>query len=91
VRELRAKWLCAVHSKPGTSTYCWIEPARGCEKGGHREISHDQMTLWGKLIVSTEKISAMNEKLTQCSGAGQGDLIFAPECQKTGLSADQKA
>jgi hypothetical protein len=52
MHELQAKWLCAVHSKPGMTTYCWIELAGGSEKGGHREISNDQMTLWAKLIVS---------------------------------------
>jgi hypothetical protein len=32
--------------------YCWIEPADGNRKGGHRKIPHKEMTLWAKYIVS---------------------------------------
>jgi hypothetical protein len=52
LHELQRHWYCMAHSKPGIMTYCWIEPADGNTKGGHREIPHKEMTLWAKYIVS---------------------------------------
>ena len=52
LEELLERWLCVAHSKPGMPTYCWIEPAAGSDKGGHRELTYTDMTLWAKYIVS---------------------------------------
>ncbi|KAF8259461.1 hypothetical protein EI94DRAFT_1707096 [Lactarius quietus] len=38
------------HSKLGMIVHCWVEPGKYGEKGGHREISHDFLTLWAKYI-----------------------------------------
>ncbi|KAI9466354.1 hypothetical protein BJY52DRAFT_1183211 [Lactarius psammicola] len=50
LRKLQKKWLCQSHSGPGLRTYCWVEPATQGSRGGHREINHDEMTLWAKHI-----------------------------------------
>lgn len=52
LRDLQDRMLCAQHSMPGMRTYCWIEVAENGVKGGHREFSHSEMTLWAKYIVS---------------------------------------
>jgi hypothetical protein len=49
---LQQQWYCMAHSTLGVMTYCWIEPAEGSSKGGHREIPHSEMTLWAKYMVS---------------------------------------
>lgn len=51
LRDLQERLLCAKHSKPGMRTYCWIEVAENGVKGGHREFSHSELTLWAKYIV----------------------------------------
>jgi hypothetical protein len=52
LRELQDHLLCAAHSRPGMKTYCWIELAEEGIKGGHREFSYNELTLWAKYIVS---------------------------------------
>ena len=52
LRELQDRYHCEIHSKYGIRTYCWIEVAEGGVKGGHREMSHREMTLWAQYIVS---------------------------------------
>jgi hypothetical protein len=47
LRALQNHLRCAAHSKPGMVVYCWIGPA-----GGHREMSHEELTLWAQYIVS---------------------------------------
>ena len=52
---LRSELFCNAHSADGRQTYCWIEKAGEAQDGGpggHREINHEQMTLWAKHIVS---------------------------------------
>ena len=53
LRVLQDRLLCAKHSKPGMRVYCWIELAEQGVKGGHREFSHSELTLWAKYIVSS--------------------------------------
>ncbi|KAF8273751.1 hypothetical protein EI94DRAFT_1696663 [Lactarius quietus] len=48
--ELRHHLLCARHSRPGCQTYCWPKPATQGKMGGHRELSHEEMSLWAKHI-----------------------------------------
>src|SRR6266702_3146513 len=55
VCELQKRLLCDEHSAPGLRTFCWVEPATVDSKGGHREILHDELTLWAKHIVSKKK------------------------------------
>ena len=52
LRELQECYQCAAHSKPGMKTFCWIEMAGDGVKGGHRELTHREMTLWAQYIVS---------------------------------------
>ena len=52
LRDLQAHMLCASHSRPGMNTYCYIEQAEVGIKGGHREFSHHELTLWAQYIVS---------------------------------------
>ena len=52
LRDLQDYLLCATHSKPGTKTYCWVEVVQDGIKGGHRELSHSELTLWDKYIMS---------------------------------------
>lgn len=54
--ELQAHLLCHAHTKPGTRTYCWAEPGGDKSGGGHRELSHEEMTRWAKHMVS-ERLS----------------------------------
>jgi hypothetical protein len=49
---LRHELFCNAHSADGRQTFCWIEKAGEEGVGGHREINHEQMTLWAKHIVS---------------------------------------
>jgi hypothetical protein len=65
LHDLQDRLLCATHSKPGMKTFCWIELAGDGVKGGHREFSHSELTLWAKYIVSHGKrIECDEQKLT---------------------------
>ena len=50
--ELQNKLFCHVHSRPGMAVYCRILKASKSSEGGHQEVSHTQMTLWAKHMVS---------------------------------------
>jgi hypothetical protein len=51
--ELQRHLLCQEHSKlERTPTYCWVESATATSIGGHRQVTHSEMTLWAKNIVS---------------------------------------
>ena len=50
--DLRRHLRCSGHSTPGRPVYCWPEPAGKESEGGHRELTHEEMTLWAKQIVS---------------------------------------
>jgi hypothetical protein len=50
--KLQQKLRCTAHSTEGKTTYCLIVPGGEGVEGGHREMSHENMTLWAKLIVS---------------------------------------
>lgn len=55
LRDLQNHLACATHSKPGLKRYCWVEVAAEGVRGGHRELSHGELTLWAKYIVSETK------------------------------------
>src|ERR1700735_469002 len=50
--DLRQHLRCGGHSLPGRPAYCWVEPGGQGLPGGHRELTHEEMTLWAKYIVS---------------------------------------
>ncbi len=55
---------CQEHSKPGMPVYCLIEPSGERTKGGHHELTHEEMSLWAKHMVSTAKLCRDDEVLT---------------------------
>jgi hypothetical protein len=55
---------CNAHSRPGMTVYCRVELGQNGVKGGHREMSHEELTLWAQYIVSTN-LRAMNENLPE--------------------------
>ena len=50
--QLKRRWYCTAHSKPGIKTYCWIAPTQANGKGGHRQMEYKDLCLWAKYIVS---------------------------------------
>ncbi|KAF8266669.1 hypothetical protein EI94DRAFT_1701581 [Lactarius quietus] len=50
VDELQDHLFGTTHSRPGMRVFCWVEPAEEGIKGGHREMSHPEITLWAKYI-----------------------------------------
>ncbi|KAN0138373.1 hypothetical protein V8E53_003836 [Lactarius tabidus] len=50
LQELKEHLHCASHSKPGMEAYCWIELASDGIAGGHREFSHQELTLWARYM-----------------------------------------
>ena len=50
--DLRQHLRCSRHSMPGRPVYCWPEPGGKELPGGHREVTHEEITLWAKHIVS---------------------------------------
>ena len=59
--ELQQYLLCQAHSMKGMSTYCWVEPATDRTRGGHRKMTHEEMTLWAKHMVSKMRSGAMSK------------------------------
>ena len=59
--ELQQYLLCQVHSMKGMSTYCWVELVTDRMRGGHHEMTHKEMTLWSKHMVSKMKSGAMSK------------------------------
>ncbi|KAH9060642.1 hypothetical protein EDB87DRAFT_1576783 [Lactarius vividus] len=66
ILELRQHLLCQVHSKPGNKVYCTIEQSGEDGKGGHRQLTSGQISLWAKLIFKslrkTNKFTRPNVK-----------------------------
>jgi hypothetical protein len=60
--ELQKHLECTEHSKPGAKTYCLIERSNVAERGGHREMNHQEMTLWAKQMVSRVKWNMYDKK-----------------------------
>ena len=54
VCEIQTRIQCAEHSKPGKKVYCHIQLAKEGVEGGHLEMTHAEITLWAKHIVSTK-------------------------------------
>ncbi|KAF8272588.1 hypothetical protein EI94DRAFT_1697289 [Lactarius quietus] len=55
LRQLEAHLYCATHSYPGKKVFCFIEQGNDSIKGGHQELSNQEMTLWAKYIASQTK------------------------------------
>ncbi|KAH9066338.1 hypothetical protein EDB87DRAFT_1679081 [Lactarius vividus] len=64
ILELRQHLLCQAHSKPGNKVYCTIEQSGEDGKGGHRQLTSGQISLWAKLISlrKTNKFTRPNVK-----------------------------
>ena len=80
LRELQDYLLCATHSRPGMRMYCHIERAGDGVKGGHREISHQEITLWAQYIVS-QRTESNGQKLTMGSETQTRDEDLPAEHQ----------
>ena len=80
LRELQDYLLCATHSRPGMRTYCHIERAGDGVKGGHCEISHQEITLWAQYIVS-QRTKSNGQKLTMGSETQTRDEDLPAEHQ----------
>ncbi|KAI9429411.1 hypothetical protein H4582DRAFT_2089266 [Lactarius indigo] len=48
--ELRQHLLCEAHSKPGKKAYCVVEQSGENERGGHKELTPAEISLWAKHI-----------------------------------------
>ncbi|KAI9432510.1 hypothetical protein H4582DRAFT_2061704 [Lactarius indigo] len=55
ILELRQHLLCAAHSKPGKKAYCVIEQSGENRKGGHKELTDKEISLWAKYIFQSLK------------------------------------
>ena len=89
LRALQDHLTCAFHSKPGMKAYCWVEVAEEGIQGGHREISHSEMTLWAKYIV--RQINECNgPKLTTSADTWPGDKGLPTQHKTTRLSTSEK-
>ena len=53
--ELKLHVQCDLHSIPGMLGYCWIKQS-GDDKGGHDPLSHKDLTIWAKHMVSTKML-----------------------------------
>jgi len=65
--KLKEHLTCNKHSGLGKRMFCLIRRSGENMSGGHEEMSHEDMTLWAKHIVSGVKSSESNEKLTYFS------------------------
>jgi hypothetical protein len=89
LRDLQDHLACATHSKPGIRRYCWVEVAGEGVQGGHREISHGELTLWAKYIVSKTK-KRDRQKLTKRSDAWPSDQGVPAEHKAARLPTDEE-
>jgi hypothetical protein len=82
--ELQRHLACEGCSRGGSRTYCWIEPAnQGSSSGGHREMSHQEMTIWAKHIVSKTNLWRMKrEGLTHVQAEGTTTKYLLPKLTK---------
>jgi hypothetical protein len=55
LRDLQNHLHCAAHLKPGMIMYCWVGLGQPGTKGGHCEMSHEELMLWAQYIVSDSK------------------------------------
>jgi hypothetical protein len=49
--ELKKHLFCQVHSDGDIKKYCWVKEGSQTSEGGHRALTHPQMSLWAKHIV----------------------------------------
>ena len=90
--DLRRHLRCSAHSIPGRPVYCWPELAGKDSLGGHRELTHEEMTLWAKHIVSQIKWSVRERTLyIQLVVNWQGNKVLAAQDPKVQSSACKKA
>jgi hypothetical protein len=54
LEQLKQHLLCQAHSRGGQVTYCTINRSGEGGRGGHEPLTHKDMTLWAKKIVSGE-------------------------------------
>lgn len=81
--DLQTRRQCAIHSKPGLRVYCWIEVGKEGVEGGHREMTHAQLTLWAKYIVSPKQIESVTKTLMEHPGKRLGDNSSPTKRQAT--------
>ncbi|KAI9439084.1 hypothetical protein H4582DRAFT_2075742 [Lactarius indigo] len=64
ILELQQHLLCVTHSKPGKKAYCAIEQSGEDRKGGHKELTSEEISLWAKHISlkKTNKYTRPNVK-----------------------------
>jgi hypothetical protein len=87
--KLQGHLLCQEHSRGGMKTYCWVEPATSKTSGGHREINHEEMTLWAKHMVS--KNYQLNKKVLTEVVTWQCDTASSAEHKEIRLPTHEKA
>ncbi|KAI9440579.1 hypothetical protein H4582DRAFT_2055924 [Lactarius indigo] len=46
--KLQQHLACDKHSRPGKKTYCRVTSSGEDTSGGHKELTHEEMTLWAK-------------------------------------------
>lgn len=80
---LQERLRCTAHSTEGRTVYCDID------SGGHREVTHEQMTLWAKLIVS-QSYNAIRTKTHQFKCTGKTDLKHPPNTKSFDYPATKK-
>ncbi|KAH9038163.1 hypothetical protein EDB84DRAFT_1560452 [Lactarius hengduanensis] len=49
--HLQQHLLCQEHSRPGKKTFCVVTQSGEKERGGHDEVTYEEMTLWAKHIL----------------------------------------
>ena len=75
--ELRQHLRCGTHSLPGRPVYCWPEP------GGYHKLTHEEMTLWAKYIVSKMTLRKVKKILTvDVQSIGKATKFLPPKIQK---------
>jgi hypothetical protein len=54
LEKLKQRLFCHSHTVPGKKAYCTISKSGEKGRGGHDPVSHQDMTLWAKQMVSSE-------------------------------------
>ena len=81
--ELRQHLRCGAHSLPGCPVYCWPEPGGQGLPGGHRKLTHKEMTLWAKFIISKITLRKVKKILTvDVQSIGKATKILPLKIQK---------